>query len=173
MPLAPSSAQRFAPLVAGAVFFVVWLALDASGEYQVSGLFSLTAVIVAVSASTRWTVAASVAAMTAAAASGLWHDNVGESVWLLRLLGCLVGCVAAILAAWRMERYRHVLGHPTSLAHALLDALAVELTGARTVKEVANGFVGEAANHLSAASAMVFVLNDDNVMRSIVWMGRS
>ncbi|MFL6288183.1 MAG: SpoIIE family protein phosphatase [Actinomycetes bacterium] len=173
MPLAPSSAQRFAPLVAGAVFFVVWLALDASGEYQVSGLFSLTAVIVAVSASTRWTVAASVAAMTAAAASGLWHDNVGESVWLLRLLGCLVGCVAAILAAWRMERYRHVLRHTTSLAHALLDALAVELTGARTVKEVASGFVGEAANHLSAASAMVFVLNDDNVMRSIVWMGRS
>ena len=173
MPLAASPARRIAPLVAGALFFVVWLVLDASGEQQVSGLFSLTAVIVAVSASTRWTVAASVAAVTAAAASGLWHDNVGETAWLLRLVGCLIGCVAATFAAWRMERYRRVMWHTTSLAQALLDALAVELTGARTVKEVANGFVGEAANRLGAASAMVFVLNDDNVMRSIVWMGRS
>ena len=165
-------ARRSGPLLAGALFFAAWLAVDLSGAGQVSGLFSLTAVIVAVSASARWTAAASLFAMAAAAGSGLWHDNVGETDWLLRLVGCLIGCVAATMAAWYMERYRRVLWHTTSLAQALLDALAVELTGARTVKDVASAFVGKAADRLSASSAMVFVLDNDDTMRSIVWMGR-
>jgi hypothetical protein len=53
------------------------VAVDAFGNFQVSGLFGLCAVVVAVSASTRWTVIASAAAVTAAVASGWWHDNLG------------------------------------------------------------------------------------------------
>jgi serine phosphatase RsbU (regulator of sigma subunit) len=84
----------------------------------------------------------------------------------------VIGCVTAILAAHRMKRDRQVVRHTRSLAQGLLDALAVELTGARTVKEVASGFVGRAADRLGASSGMVFVLDADRMMRSIVWMGR-
>jgi serine phosphatase RsbU (regulator of sigma subunit) len=173
MASVPLPARRPAALLAGGLFLVVWLVVDVVSQVQVSGLFCLTAVIVAVSASTRWTAIAAAAAITAAVASGLWHDNLGSGAWLLRLAGCAAGCVAAVLAAWYIERYRQVLWHTTSLAQGLLDALAVELTGARTVKEVASGFVGRAADRLGATSGMVFVLDDDGVMRSVVWMGRA
>src|SRR3954463_12623785 len=89
------------------------------------------------------------------------------------LVGCLVGSVAATVAARRKERDRRGLSQTGSLAQGLLDALAVDLTGARTTKEVASAFVGRAADRLGASSGMVFVLDADGVMRSTVWMGRS
>jgi len=173
MASVPLFLRRRAALPAGGLVLVAWVVIDLIGDFQVSGLFCLSAVVVAVSASTSWTVIASIAAVTAAAASGAWHDNLGSTAWWVRLAGCAIGCVAATLAARHMERVRHVLGHTTSLAQGLLDALAVELTGARTAKEVARGFVGRAAELLRASSGMVFLLDGDGVMRSIVWMGRS
>jgi serine phosphatase RsbU (regulator of sigma subunit) len=160
-------------LLAGGVVLGAWIAVDVLGGFQVSGLFCVAAVVVAVTASTRWTVVTSVAAVTAAVGSGLWHDNLGSTAWSARLIGCVIGCMAAILAARHMDRYRRLSRHTTSLAQGLLDALAVELTGARTVKEVASSFIGRAADCLGASSGMVFVLDGDAMMRSIVWMGRS
>jgi serine phosphatase RsbU (regulator of sigma subunit) len=159
-------------LLTGALVLGAWVAVDVFGSFQVSGLFCLSAVVVAVSASTRWTLIASAAAVSAAVASGWWHDNLGSAAWAARLAGCVLGCLAATVAARHMERHRQVLRHATSLAQGLLDALAVELTGARTVKEVASGFVGRAADRLGASSGMVFVLDDDGVMRSVAWVGR-
>jgi hypothetical protein len=94
-----SAPRHLVALLAGGLLFVAWLAVDVFGEFQISGLFCLTAVIVAVSASTRWTLIASAAAVTAAAASGLWHDNWGSAAWAVRLAGCAIGCAAATLAA--------------------------------------------------------------------------
>lgn len=159
-------------LLSGALVLAVWLALDLLGEFQVSGLFCLVAVVVAISASTWWTLVASAVAVTAAAASGLWHDNVGSTAWAVRLIGCAIGCAAATVAARGLERDRRDLRHTTSLAQGLLDALAVELTGARTLKEVARAFVGRAADRLGASSGRVFMLDGDGMMRSIVWVGR-
>ena len=59
-----------------------------------------------------------------------------------------------------------------ALAQRVLDALAVELTGARTVKEVADGFVGHAVGTLGATSAMVLTLDADDVLRTVTWHGR-
>jgi serine phosphatase RsbU (regulator of sigma subunit) len=173
--MASMSSPPRSPLVllSGVLVLAVFLALDVLGDNQVSGLFCLSAVVVSLSASMQWTAAASVAAVTAAAASGLWHDNLGSAAWSARLAGCVIGCVAAVVAARHMERDQRVLSHTTSLAQGLLDALAVELTGARTVKAVANGFVGRAVDRLGASSGMVFLLDGDAVMRSIVWVGRS
>ncbi|WP_374969625.1 SpoIIE family protein phosphatase [Terrabacter sp. BE26] len=167
LPPRPPSA-----LVAGGVVLGAWVAVDVLADFQVSGLFCLAALVVAVSASPRQTLMISVAAVTAAVASGLWNDNLGSAAWLVRLAGCVIGCASAIVAAQLMEHHRQVLQHTSSLAQGLLDALAVELTGARTVKEVASGFVGRAAARLGASSGMVFVLDADQMMRSIVWMGR-
>ena len=65
------------------------------------------------------------------------------------------------------------LERTTALAQRVLDALAVELTGARTVKEVADGFVGHAVGTLGATSAMVLSLDADDVLRTVTWHGRS
>jgi serine phosphatase RsbU (regulator of sigma subunit) len=173
VPALPHPLRRSGALVAGVLVLAAWLAVDVLGDSQVSGLFGLCAVVVAVGASIFWTLIASALAVTAAAASGLWHDNLGSLAWLVGLMGCVIGCAAAIQATRLLERYRQSLGHTTSLAQGLLDALAVELTGARTVKEVATAFVGRAAERLGASSGMVFLLDDDAVMRSIVWVGRS
>src|SRR5690242_4930223 len=102
----PRPARQRGALWLGGLVLAAWLAVDLSGGFQVSGLFCLCPLVVAVSASTRWTLIASAAAMTAAVASGAWHDNLGSNAWAVRLVGCAVGCVAATLVARRMERDR-------------------------------------------------------------------
>ena len=94
-------------------------------------------------------VRASVAGLTLAAsvASGVWHDNLGERDWAIRFATCVLICGLAVLAAHANERRRLRLERTTALAQRVLDALAVELTGARTVKEVADGFVGPRGRH--------------------------
>ena len=156
----------------GLLVLVVAVVADLVNELQLSGTYVTAAVVASVSASARRTAAVAALAVAAAAVSGGWNDNVGETAWWWRLGGCVVGGIASVVAAGLIARYQAVLRHTAHLAQALLDALAVELTGARTVKEVAESFVGEAATRLQATSASIYVLDEDGMLRSVTWMGR-
>ena len=77
-----------------------------------------------------------------------------------------------MLTAVVSRRRRHDLRRTTALAQRVLDALAVELTGARTITDVADGFIGHAGHTLGAKSAMVMSLDADDVLRTVTWAGR-
>ena len=109
----------------------------------------------------------------ASVASGVWNDNLGERDWAIRFATCVLICGLALLAARANTARRERLLRTTTLAQRVLDALAVELTGARTVKDVAEGFVGHAMGTLGATSAMVLTLDADGVLRTLTWHGRS
>ena len=112
-------------------------------------------------------------AIVASFASGIWHDNLGERDWALRLATCVLICAFALMAANANHRRRWRLAQTTALAQRVLDALAIELTGARSVKDVADGFLGRAVGTLGATSAMMFQLDVDGMLRTIAWHGRS
>jgi serine phosphatase RsbU (regulator of sigma subunit) len=156
----------------GVLLLVLMVAVDLALGRQINGAYAGAAVLTAVRAEVRRT--ASIAALTLAAsvASGVWHDNLGSREWTVRFGTCVLICGLAVLAAHANERRRVRLERTTDLAQRVLDALAVELTGARTVKEVADGFVGHAVGTLGAMSAMVLTLDPDDVLRTVTWHGR-
>src|SRR4051794_27740776 len=160
-----------APL-AGLAFIVLALVVDLAGDLQLAGVYATAAVVASISSDPRRTAAVAVAAVAAAVASGAWHGTIGEPAWTARLVSCVLAGGAAVLAAALADRFRQVLRHTTLLAHGVLDALATELTGARTVKAAADGFVGQAATRLGASSASIYLLDHDGVMRSVTWLGR-
>lgn len=133
----------------------------------------LPAVLAAVSTQARGTAGLAALAVLASVASGVWNDNLGEPEWTIRLAGCVLICALAVVVAEVNDRRRRRLELTTTMARHVLDALAVELTGARTVKEVADGFVGHAVASLGATSAMVLSLDADEVLRTVTWHGRS
>ena len=157
----------------GVLLLGVMVAVDVVVGRQINGAFAGAAVLTAINADVRRT--SQVAAMTlvASVASGVWHDNLGERDWALRFVTCILICGLALLAADANEKQRRRLEQTTALAQRVLDALAVELTGARTVKEVADGFLGHAMGTLGATSAMVLWLDADDVLRTLAWHGRS
>ncbi len=169
----PRWSRSTVALTAGSLFLVTALLLDVLGDLHISGVFATAAILASVSGRPRPTAAIAALAVAAAAASGLWHDTFGDPAWTIRLIGCLVSGVAAVGAAVLADRYRRATHHTSRLAQDLLDALAVELTGARTVTEVAEGFLGQAAARLGASSAVVHMLDEDDVMRPVTWVGRS
>ena len=156
----------------GVLLLVLIVAVDLALGRQINGAYAGAAVLTAVNAEVRRT--ASVAGLTLAAsvASGVWHDNLGSREWAVRFGTCVLICGLAVLAAHANERRRLRLERTTELAQRVLDALAVELTGARTVKDVADGFVGHAVGTLGAMSAMVLTLDPDDVLRTVTWHGR-
>ena len=157
---------------AGLVLLVVLVAVDIGFGNQINGVFSAAAVLAAINAEPLRTAAVGLLATVAAAASGVWNDNLGEQAWAVRFVSCVLICVIAVVAAQLNHTRRRQLERTTDLAQRVLDALAVELTGARTVKEVADGFVGHAVETLGASSAMVMSLDADDVLRSVTWHGR-
>ncbi len=159
-------------MLAGVLLLAVLLVADAALGHQISGVYAAAAVLVAINADVVRTTGVAVLAVVAAAASGLWNDNLGDQDWVLRLVSCVVVCVVAVVAAHLNHQRRRQLERLTAMAQRVLDALAVELTGARTVKEVADGFVGHAVSTLGATSAMVLSLDADHVLRSVTWHGR-
>ena len=167
-----SSRRAVLALASGALFLLAAVLVDFVGDLQLSGVYATAAIIASISGRPRSTAVIAGAAVTAALASGFWHGTVGEGAWSIRLLSCVVAGTAAVVAAGLGQRYRRQVRHTSRLAQDLMDALAVELTGARTVTEVADGFLGQAVERLGAASAMVFVLGDDDVLRSVAWVGR-
>jgi serine phosphatase RsbU (regulator of sigma subunit) len=158
--------------LAGVLLLVVLVALDVLLGHQINGAYAGAAVLSATNAGVRRTASVAVLALLASVASGVWNGNLGGGEWAIRFAACVLICGLAVAVASVNDRRRSRLERTTELAQRVLDALAVELTGARTVKEVADGFVGHAVATLGATSAMVLSLDADDVLRTVTWHGR-
>jgi serine phosphatase RsbU (regulator of sigma subunit) len=158
--------------LAGVLLLVVLMAVDVLLGRQINGAYAGAAVLTAINAGVRRTASVAGLALVASVASGVWHENLGGGGWTIRFATCVLICSLALMAAFVTGLRRIRLERTTALAQRVLDALAVELTGARTVKEVADGFVGHAIGTLGATSAMVLALDADDVLRTITWHGR-
>ncbi len=159
--------------LAGLVLLGLLVLVDIASGHQINGVYAAAAVLAAVNAEPPRTALVAALAAVASVASGVWNDNFGDLDWALRLMGCLLVGGLAVMVAANNARRRQRLARTTAMAQRVLDALAVELTGARTVKEVADGFVGHAVGTLGATSAMVLSLDADDVLRTVTWQGRS
>ena len=159
--------------LAGVLLLVVLVAVDVLLGRQINGVYAGAAVLTAINAGVRRTASVVGLALVVSVASGVWHANLGSGEWTVRFATCVLICGLAVTAAFVTDRRRIRLERTTTLAQQVLDALAVELTGARTVKEVADGFVGHAVATLGATSAMVLTLDADDVLRTITWHGRA
>lgn len=157
----------------GVLLLVCLVAVDVLLHRQINGAYAGATVLTAINGGRRRTVHLIVLTLAASVASGLWNHNLGERSWAVRFATCILICGLALMAAETNDRRRHRLERTTALAQRVLDALAVELTGARTVKEVADGFVGHAVSTLGATSAMVHSLDADGMLRTITWHGRA
>ncbi len=157
----------------GVLLLAAMVAVDLTLERQINGAFAGAAVLTAINADARRTAGVAAAAVAMSVASGAWNHNLGERDWSLRFLACVLICGLALRAARVNQRSRERLVRTTGLAQRVLDALAVELIGARTVTEVADGFVGNAMSTLGATSAMVLTLDADDVLRTLTWRGRT
>lgn len=146
--------------------------VDAVGGFQLNGIYAASAVLAGVAAGSRRTVVVATLAVGASALSALWNEELLAGGWLLRFLGCVVICVLAVVGARLQDAQGRRLQRSTTMAQQMLDALAVELTGARTVKEVAEGFVTHMVDTVGAVSAMVLRLDPDDVLRTVTWHGR-
>ncbi|GAA1915886.1 GAF domain-containing SpoIIE family protein phosphatase [Nocardioides marmoribigeumensis] len=171
-PAFSASLERRAWAV-GVLLLVVLVALDRASGHQINGVYAAAAVLVAIDTGPGRTAVVAALAVVAAAASGVWNHNLGHGDWTIRFLSCVLLSLIAVVAADLTTRRRRRLEHTTQLAQRVLDALAVELTGARTVREVAEGFVGHAVGVLGASSAMVMSLDGDGMLRSVTWHGRT
>ena len=158
--------------VVGVLMVGLLVAVDVVSQRQINGVYAAGALVTAVGCGPGRTAVVAVAAVAASFASGLWNDNLGDREWVVRFAACVLLCGIAILTAVVSQRRRHDLERTAILAQHVLDALAVELTGARTVKEVAGGFVSHAVATLGARSAMVLSLDPDEVLRTVTWRGR-
>lgn len=139
---------------------------------QINGAYGVGAVIAAFWCSPRPTLVVAAAASVTSVASGVWNDDLGEAAWTVRFLTCLLLCAIALATSHTNQRRRRQVQRIQLLAQQVLDALAVELTGARTVTEVADGFVSHAVRVLGAKSAMVLSLDPDDMLRTVTWNGR-
>lgn len=159
--------------LAGVLLLGVMIVVDLLLGRQLNGAYGGAVVLAAVNADARRTAGVGALALLASFASGIWNHNLGAYDWALRFVTCLLICGFAVLAANANHRRRWRLAQTTALAQRVLDALAVELTGARTIKEVADGFLGHAIGTLGATSAMVFTPDVDGMLRTISWHGRT
>jgi serine phosphatase RsbU (regulator of sigma subunit) len=159
--------------VPGVLLLGVMVAVDVLLGRQINGAYAGAAVLTAINNDARRTAYVAGVTLVASVASGVWNHNLGERDWAVRFATCVLICGLALLAANANDRRRERLTHTTALAQRVLDALAVELTGARTVKEVADGFLGHAIATLGATSAMVMTLDADDVLRTVTWHGRT
>lgn len=156
----------------GVLLLGVMVAVDVLLGRQINGAYGGAAVLTAIYADTRRTAAVAALALMMSLASGTWNDNLGERDWAIRVATCMLICGLALMASAANGRRQERLERTTALAQRVLDSLAVELTGSRTVKEVADGFVGNAMGTMGATSAMVLSLDADDVLRTLTWHGR-
>jgi serine phosphatase RsbU (regulator of sigma subunit) len=155
------------------LLLAVMVAVDVALGRQINGAYGGAAVLAAIYADARRTAVVGLLALVMSVASGMWNDNLGERDWAIRFATCVLICGLALLASQANHRRQQRLERTTSLAQRVLDSLAVELTGARTVKEVADGFLGNAMDTMGATSAMVLSLDADDVLRTLTWHGRA
>jgi len=157
--------------LSGVLLLGVMVGVDVLLGRQINGAYGGAAILAAINSNERRTGGVAALALVASVASGTWNDNLGERDWAIRFATCVLICGFAVLAANVNHRRRRRLVRTTVLAQRVLDALAVELTGARTVKEVADGFLGHAVGKLGATSAMMLSLDADGMLRTVAWHG--
>ena len=156
----------------GLALVAVLVAVDVVSQRQINGVYAGGAILTAIFCGPGRTLTVALVALAASIGSGVWNDNLGERDWAVRFAACVLLCVVAVWTAVMNQRRHARLERTTALAQRVLDVLAVELTGARTVGDVAKGFVTHAADTLGAKSAMVLSLDPDDVLRTVTWMGR-
>ncbi|WP_148613384.1 GAF domain-containing SpoIIE family protein phosphatase [Nocardioides rubriscoriae] len=170
---APSGAVERHWWWTGVVVLAVLVVAELTIDRQINGVYAGAAVVAGMRASWRQTAGVAALATVTSVASGVWNDNLGSPEWAARLAVCVLLCGVAVAAAAANGHRRAQLIRITTVAQRVLDALALELTGARTVKDVAEGFVGHTADTLGATSAMYLSLDADGVLRSVTWHGRA
>jgi len=163
----PRDLPAVASVAAGLLILAVLVVLDLQRGIPLGGTFAGGAVVAAIAADGRRTAAVAVLATGLAALSGTWHDYVGTMEWGLRLLACVLVCTAAVVAAELAHRRRQRLEHTTALAQAMLDALAGDLPGARTVGDVATVFTSQVSARLGALLVRAYVLDPDDRLRPL------
>jgi serine phosphatase RsbU (regulator of sigma subunit) len=158
--------------LAGMGLVLALVVTDLVTQHQINGVYAGGALLAAVWCGPLRTGIVAAVALLASLGSGIWNDNLGDRDWMVRFAACALLCAIAVLTASVSQRRRRDLRRTTTLAQHVLDALAVELTGARTVADVAEGFIGHARETLGAKSAMVLSLDPDGVLRTVTWAGR-
>jgi serine phosphatase RsbU (regulator of sigma subunit) len=130
------------PLAVLAVLVVADVLLPMST--QITGSFSLAAIIAAMRSDAARTAAITVLSTVLAALAGIWDGNAGSQSWAIRLLVCaIVGTVAVALAAdreRREERLRRLTVVAEAAQRAVLRAMPTSV-----------GRIALAARYLSAA----------------------
>jgi phosphoserine phosphatase RsbU/P len=130
------------PLAVLAVLVVADVLLPSNS--QITGSFSLAAIVAALRSSAVNTAAITVLATVLAALAGIWDDNAGTESWAIRLLVCaILGTVGVALAADR-ERREQRLRRLTVVAEAAQRAVLRAMP-------TSVGHIALAARYLSAA----------------------
>lgn len=168
--------RRFRPTdavtAAGLVVLALLVVLDVLTGVFLSGTFAAGAVVTATAAPPRRTTMVAVLAVAVGASSGLWHDTLGTEDWALRVMANVVIASTAVgVSAIAFDLRNRLLGM-TTMIQELIDALAGELIGARTVKAVSEAFVTKAAETLGADQVRVHVLDQDKALRPLAWHGK-
>lgn len=123
--------------------------LDAVARVQLTGGFSVGAIVASMIASARRTAAVGAISVGAALVGGVWSDNIGTREWLVRAFICVLLAALAVLSASIRERREARLRRLTVIAEAAQRAV---LRSTPT----AIGPVGLAARYVSATEeAMV------------------
>ena len=166
-------AGQNASWLGGVLLLGVIVAVDVLLQRQINGAYAGAVVLTAIYADARRTALVAALTIVTSIASGTWNHNLGERDWAIRFATCVLICALGVTASRANDRRQQRLERTTSLAQRVLDSLAVELTGSRTVKEVADGFLGNAIGAMGATSAMVLSLDADDVLRTLTWHGRT
>lgn len=107
----------------GLLTVVLVASLDAVARVQLTGGYSLGAMVTSMVSSARATASVGAVAVVAALAGGLWSDNIGSREWLVRAFICvLIGALATLSASIR-ERREARLSRLTVIAEAAQRAV--------------------------------------------------
>lgn len=165
----PMAQRLLSPVVAGVVLTGLIATVDLSLGAMVTGVYAGGAVLASISADPRRTAAVGVLCLAAAVVSRVAQPDQRFGDWLVRALGLVLTLVLTVVAASVGRRVRRRAEEQSRLAHGVLATLAVDLSGATTVREVAERFVEVVTVKLRSQSARVYSLDDDDVLRSLAW----
>jgi serine phosphatase RsbU (regulator of sigma subunit) len=166
----PSLAQRLSsPILVGCLLVVAAALVDRALGVMATGLYAGGAVLASISGDARRTAGVGALGIALGLVSRAWQPVDRLDEWYVRATGLVVLVVLAVVAAAVGGRLRTRVEEHSRLAHGVLATLAVDLSGALTVREVADRFVEVVTVRLRAQSARVYSLDEDDVLRSLAW----
>ena len=157
------------PVAWGVVLVLAAAGIDAGLGVMATGLYAGGAVLASTSADPRRTAAVGALGIVVGITSRTWQPVDRLHEWYVRAGGLVVLVVIAVVAAAIGARLRQRVAEQSRLTHGVLATLAVDLSGATTVREVADRFVEVVTVRLRSQSARVYSLDDDDVLRSLAW----